>query len=124
MMRYSKNAVLLANKNGMLPMLRKQMIVHEIRKHYDADDELAVLRQMNVKTDEYEAYNAYAEECKKSVDAYLPPLSRWKKGILSLVILPGCRRRKNGRGRKIEGMSKVFQTVSFWDGFFAFKREI
>ena len=76
MMRYSKNAVLLANKNGMLPMLRKQMIVHEIRKEYDADDELAVLRQMNVKPAEYEAYNTYAEECKKRVDAFI-------KGVFS-----------------------------------------
>lgn len=71
MMRYSKNAVLLANKNGMLPMLRKQMIVHEIRKEYDADDEFAVLRQMNVKPEEYAQYNSYVENCKKRVDEYI-----------------------------------------------------
>ena len=71
MMRYSKNAVLLANKNGMLPMLRKQMIVHEIRKKYDTDDELAVLRQADTKPEEYEAYFLYVEACKQRVDEYI-----------------------------------------------------
>ena len=71
MMKYSKNAVRLANKNGVLSRLRKQMIVHEVRKKYDADDELAVLRQANTKPDEYEMYFAYVEECKKIVDEYI-----------------------------------------------------
>jgi len=71
MMKYSKNAVRLANKNGVLSRLRKQMIVHEVRKKYDADDELAVLRQANTKPEEYEAYYVYAEECKQRVDDYV-----------------------------------------------------
>ena len=71
MMKYSKNAVRLANKNGVLPRLRKQMIVHEVRKKYDSDDELAVLRQANTKPEEYEMYFAYVEECKKIVDEYI-----------------------------------------------------
>lgn len=71
MMKYSKNAVRLANKNGVLPRLRKQMIVHEVRKKYDSDDELAVLRQANTKPEEYEVYFQYVEECKKKVDAYV-----------------------------------------------------
>ena len=71
MMKYSKNAVRLANKNGVLSRLRKQMIVHEVRKKYDADDELAVLRQANTKPDEYEMYFAYVEECKQRVDDYV-----------------------------------------------------
>jgi hypothetical protein len=70
-MKYSKNAVRLANKNGVLPRLRKQMIVHEVRKKYDSDDELAILRQANVKPDDYQEYFSYVEECKKSVDAYV-----------------------------------------------------
>lgn len=71
MMKYSKNAVRLANKNGVLARLRKQMIIHEVRKKYDADDELAVLRQANTKPEEYETYFAYVEECKKIVDEYI-----------------------------------------------------
>lgn len=71
MMKYSKNAVRLANKNGVLPRLRKQMIVHEVRKKYDADDELAVLRQAQTKPEEYAEYFAYVEECKAEVDIYI-----------------------------------------------------
>ena len=71
MMKYSKNAVRLAAKNGVLPRLRKQMIVHEVRKRYDADDELAVLRQSSTKPEEYKTYFAYVEECKKRVDDYI-----------------------------------------------------
>lgn len=71
MMKYSKNAVRLANKNGVLARLRKQMIIHAVRKKYDADDELAVLRQANTKPEEYETYFAYVEECKKIVDEYI-----------------------------------------------------
>ena len=71
MMKYSKSAVRLAAKNGVLSRLRKQMIVHEVRKKYDADDEIAVLRQVNAKPEEYAEYNAYAEECKKRVDAFI-----------------------------------------------------
>ena len=70
-MKYSKNAVRLANKNGVLSRLRKQMIVHEVRKRYDADDELAVLRQANTKPEEYEEYFSYVEECKRKVDDYI-----------------------------------------------------
>ena len=70
-MKYTKRAIWLAHKNGVLPRLRKQMIVHEVRKKYDADDELAVLRQAKTKPEEYEMYFAYVEECKQRVDDYV-----------------------------------------------------
>ena len=35
-----------------------------IRERYSLSDELALLRQRNVKQDEYQAYFAYCEECK------------------------------------------------------------
>jgi hypothetical protein len=70
-MKYTKQAVLLAYKNGVLPRLRKQMIVAEIRKVYDADDEMAILRQANKKPDEYAEYDAYAEQCKQAVDDFI-----------------------------------------------------
>ena len=39
----------------------------EIRKHYTASQEFAMLRQREEKTDEYAAYYAYCEECKTFV---------------------------------------------------------
>ena len=70
-MKYTKRAIWLANKNGVLPRLRKQMIIDEIRKRYDADDEIAILRQATAKPTEFEEYNAFAEKCKKTVDEYI-----------------------------------------------------
>ena len=70
-MKYTKQTVLLAHKNGVLPRLRKQMIVAEIRKRYDADAEIAVLRQAQTKPDEYDEYNTFVENCKKTVDEYI-----------------------------------------------------
>lgn len=70
-MKYTKRQVILAYKNGVLPKLRKQLIVSEIRKEYDADDELAILRQREEKPTEYAEYNDYVESCKKAVDEYI-----------------------------------------------------
>jgi hypothetical protein len=70
-MKYTKRQVILAYKNGVLSKLRKQLIVSEIRKEYDADDELAILRQREEKPTEYAAYNSYVEGCKKAVDEYV-----------------------------------------------------
>lgn len=35
-----------------------------IRERYSVSDELAILRQRDIKADEFEAYNLFAEECK------------------------------------------------------------
>ena len=42
----------------------KREIVRLVREHYDADDEMAILRQRDAKPDEFAAYNAFVEECK------------------------------------------------------------
>ena len=42
-----------------------------IRKRYSLSAELAILRQRDPKTDEFKAYNEYAEECKAKVKALL-----------------------------------------------------
>ncbi len=39
-------------------------VVELIRKRYSLNQELAILRQRDTKTSEFEEYNAYAEECK------------------------------------------------------------
>ena len=70
-MKYTKRQIILAHKNGVLSKLRKQLIVAEIRKEYDADDELAILRQREEKPQEYAEYNSYVESCKKAVDEFV-----------------------------------------------------
>lgn len=45
----------------------KEQVVNKIRERYSIDDELAILRQRDTKPEEFEAYNEYAEQCKKEV---------------------------------------------------------
>ena len=45
----------------------EERVVAKIRERYSVDDELAILRQRDTKPDEFEAYNQYAEQCKKEV---------------------------------------------------------
>ena len=39
-------------------------VVELIRKRYSINDELAILRQRDVKPEEFDEYNTYVEECK------------------------------------------------------------
>ena len=43
----------------------EQLVSEYIRRKYSIDDELAILRQKDEKPEEYAAYYAYAEECKR-----------------------------------------------------------
>jgi hypothetical protein len=43
----------------------KDRVVGLIRKEYDVDDELSILRQRDTKPEEFEKYNTYIEWCKK-----------------------------------------------------------
>lgn len=42
----------------------KAKVVSLIRERYDADDEMAILRQRSSKANEYAAYNTFVEGCK------------------------------------------------------------
>ena len=42
----------------------EQRVVNRIREVYSVDDELAVLRQRETKTNEFEQYNAFVERIK------------------------------------------------------------
>ncbi|MBD5230818.1 MAG: hypothetical protein HDS66_01505 [Bacteroidales bacterium] len=42
----------------------KREIVRLVRERYDADDEMAILRQRDAKPEEFAAYNAFVEDCK------------------------------------------------------------
>lgn len=45
----------------------EEQVVAKIRERYSIDDELAILRQRDTKPEEFEAYNAYAEQCKTQI---------------------------------------------------------
>ena len=48
-------------------MTYEEQVVAKIRERYSVDDELAILRQRDTKPEEFEAYNEYAEQCKKEI---------------------------------------------------------
>lgn len=47
----------------------EERVVEKIRARYTVDDELALLRQRDVKPDEFAKYNAYCEACKAEARA-------------------------------------------------------
>lgn len=50
-----------------IPMDYGEMVNELIRRKYTLSEELAILRQRDTKPDEFEAYNEYAEQCKKEI---------------------------------------------------------
>ena len=42
-------------------------IIRKIRKRYSVNQELAILRQRDTKTEEFAEYNAFVEKCKAEV---------------------------------------------------------
>ena len=60
-----KYQLALARKNGTGERHYSRFVAGKIRKRYSIDAELAVLRQRDEKPEEFEAYNAYAEACKR-----------------------------------------------------------
>ena len=51
-------------KNISKDRLYPNLVSRLIRERYSVDDEMAILRQRDTKPDEYEAYNAFCEDCK------------------------------------------------------------
>ncbi len=47
--------------------LYEHMIIKAIRKRYTVNQELAILRQRDTKPEEFEQYNLFVEECKRTV---------------------------------------------------------
>ena len=56
-------------KNISKDKLYANLVSKLIREKYSVDDEMAILRQRDTKPDEYEAYNAFCEECKARAKA-------------------------------------------------------
>lgn len=43
----------------------EEKVVELIRQRYSVDDEIAILRQKDTKVDEFDAWYAYCEQCKR-----------------------------------------------------------
>lgn len=55
------------NEKETMRISREQMIGKVIGSRYSVDDQIAILRQKDTKPEEWEAFNAFAEEVKKKV---------------------------------------------------------
>lgn len=53
------------------PVSFDKLVSAMIRQKYTADDELAMARQCYTEVEEYKAYNAYVEDCKKVASGFL-----------------------------------------------------
>ena len=65
----TKTELLLAKLNGTLDEEYGALVSRKIRARYSLSDELALSRQRDTKPEEWEAYNAYCEECKAEAKA-------------------------------------------------------
>ena len=54
----------LAKRNGKQAELYDKLVTRLIRRRYSLSNELALGRQKEKKPEEWEAYDAYCEECK------------------------------------------------------------
>lgn len=52
-----------------VPVNLVEQVVAKIRERYSINDELALLRQKDTKTAEFQAYYQYVEECKSNIKA-------------------------------------------------------
>ena len=65
----TKKELKLAKLNGTLDMMYGEEVNALIRKKYSLSQELAIMRQKDEKPEEWDAYNAYCEECKATAKA-------------------------------------------------------
>ena len=54
----------------------KAKIVELVRAKYDVDDEFAILRQRESKSDQFEEYNEYVEDCKAPAREYAEEMTQ------------------------------------------------
>ena len=59
-----KFKIKLAKLNGTTARLYPKLVAELIRRKYDIEDELAIMRQKEDKPEEFAAYYSYAEACK------------------------------------------------------------
>lgn len=56
-------------EQSILEKTYEEQVVAKIRERYSINDELALLRQKDTKTSEFQAYYQYVEECKSNIKA-------------------------------------------------------
>ena len=56
-------------EQSILEKTYEEQVVAKIRERYGINDELALLRQKDTKTSEFQAYYQYVEECKSNIKA-------------------------------------------------------
>ena len=61
----------LSRLNGTVKTDYAALVDSAIRKRYSVSDELAILRQRDIKPDEFAEYNTYVEKCKADAKAAL-----------------------------------------------------
>lgn len=67
----SADAVALAKRNGTVERIKSRLVEELIGRRYTVGEQISLLRQRDEKPTEYEAFYAFAEECKARVRAYL-----------------------------------------------------
>ena len=69
------NARKLKEKERESKLEYENLIVQKIRAKYSLNEELAILRQRDIKPEEFKEYNTYVEQCKKEIKE---KLRRWQ----------------------------------------------
>lgn len=67
----SRQEIELARRNKSIGAVYEDLVVELIRQRYSISQELAIIRQRDVKSEEFSVYNEYAEECKATAKRML-----------------------------------------------------
>ena len=67
----TRRMIKLARKNGTYERLYSDVVHRFVRRRHSQGDVEAILRQRDSKPEEFERFNAYAEQCKAEAKAYL-----------------------------------------------------
>ena len=70
-MKYTDRQIKLAYKNGVLETIKNSMIEEEISKKYSIGSQIAIIRQKDIKPEEFNEFYTYTESCKTKVKDFL-----------------------------------------------------
>lgn len=59
-------------------MLYNRLVERRIRRRYSVSDELAILRQRDVKPEEFAEYNTFCEQCKAEARLAVEEIAKMK----------------------------------------------
>lgn len=75
-MMYTKEQLILAEKNNTLNKVYGDLVNMLIRNKYSISEELSLFRQQHEKPEEYAEYYSFAEECKSQAKTILQDIMR------------------------------------------------